>query len=555
MRADVIRLYKSVHTWTGIVAGMALFIAFYAGALSVFKIPIARWASPPSPGVETVALADAPALINATLRQRPQAAKDFHLYIEPGEHVPARMGWSERPPGPPGEDHDDSHARHFSATLLRIQSESPSALPDFIDTLHRVVGLPTDTDNHRRLMGVIAALYAVALVSGLIVLLPTLVKDFFALRLGKNLKRMWLDAHNVVGLMSLPFHIVMALTAVVFAFHDDIYDIQDKLFHHGRLNAVWAGPAAAKAAAPPPPRDVSTMLPPAQLLAQVHTLAPDFQPRAMQYLQVTGPKPSVRVWGMDARDIARSSRGGFVALDPYTGRVQNQDLLPGHQSATAATLTSFFTLHFATFGGDTVRWIYFVLGLAGAFLFYSGNLLWVESRRKSLRRGQPAPVQARSTAIMAALTVGVCLGSVIGISATIVSAKALYGVVDHLPAWHMGAYYACFFGSIAWALWAGAGRAGVHLLRAASLTTLAIPLSSLVAAFWPSPTRWVHTSLAALGVDLVALVGAAIWWWLARVTARRVRHGRTDSVWSAPPGLRAASSEEVNGAGCQRSSA
>ena len=42
-------------------------------------------------------------------------------------------------------------------------------------------------------------------------------------------------------------------------------------------------------------------------------------------------------------------------------------------------------LHFGEFGNAWVAWLYFLLGLGGAFLFWSGNLLWVESRRK--RRG------------------------------------------------------------------------------------------------------------------------------------------------------------------------
>ena len=42
MRSEFIRIYKSVHTWTGIIAGMALFIAFYAGAITIFKAPLAR---------------------------------------------------------------------------------------------------------------------------------------------------------------------------------------------------------------------------------------------------------------------------------------------------------------------------------------------------------------------------------------------------------------------------------------------------------------------------------------------------------------------------------
>ncbi|WP_208511462.1 PepSY domain-containing protein, partial [Variovorax paradoxus] len=48
MRADTLRTYKTVHTWAGIVAGLALFIAFYAGALTMFKGPLDRWATPPA---------------------------------------------------------------------------------------------------------------------------------------------------------------------------------------------------------------------------------------------------------------------------------------------------------------------------------------------------------------------------------------------------------------------------------------------------------------------------------------------------------------------------
>ena len=47
MRSDVVRLYKVVHTWTGITAGMFLFIAFYAGSITVFAEPLARWVDPP----------------------------------------------------------------------------------------------------------------------------------------------------------------------------------------------------------------------------------------------------------------------------------------------------------------------------------------------------------------------------------------------------------------------------------------------------------------------------------------------------------------------------
>ena len=41
-----------------------------------------------------------------------------------------------------------------------------------------------------------------------------------------------------------------------------------------------------------------------------------------------------------------------------------------------------------------MRWVYFVFGLSGAFLFYSGNLLWVEKRRRT-RSATKAPPRRR----------------------------------------------------------------------------------------------------------------------------------------------------------------
>lgn len=535
MRTDVIRVYKTVHTWTGIVAGLALFIAFYAGALTVFKEPLTRWATPPgAAGVAAVPLADAPALIARTLAARPDAAKDFRLYLEEAEHLPARLSWQVRPDG--ADDHDTSSARHYSATLdvdgtARIEEFQPSRLAEFIDVLHRVVGLPFDTDPMRWIMGAIAALYTVALVSGVIVLLPTLVRDFFALRLGKNLKRMWLDAHNVVGIVSLPFHLVMALTAAVFAFHDGIYFLQDKMVHGGKLAVAWGGGGSAPA--PATPRDPSTMLPPAELLARAQALSPTFEPAGLQYVQATGPRAVVRIWGHDATAFSRSATGGFVGLDPYSGQVTTADYLPGRQKAANATVSSFFALHFGSFGGTPVKWMYFLLGLAGAWLFYSGNLLWVETRRKARRKDGEPPAQRRDTAWLAAGTVGVCLGCIWGISLTIVAAKWLHGRVADLNAWHMGLYYAAFFAAIGWAFLRGAARASVDLLRTAAIFTFAIPATTLLAWLLPSLGLWAHTSTAALSVDATAFAGGLCFAWMARATARRAKHGPADSVWSA----------------------
>ncbi|GAB2181921.1 PepSY-associated TM helix domain-containing protein [Denitratisoma sp. agr-D3] len=534
MRSEFIRIYKAVHTWTGIIAGMALFIAFYAGAITIFQEQLTRWASPPAVNA-ALPLDEVPTLITRTLQAHPAVAKDFRLELQEDEHWPKGISWQVHEAG--AEEHDYHAARQFVATLegdaARIEEIHPSGLADFIDTLHRVVGLPVDNDPSRWLMGVIAVLYALALVSGVIVLLPSLVKDFFALRVGKNLKRMWLDAHNVVGIISLPFHVVMALTAVVFAYHDGFYAIEDKLIHDGKWATAFARGSAPASA---PPRDPAAMRSPTELLAAVHSLSPSFEPTSLQYLNVTGPRSLVRVWGHDPSAHSPRFMGGFVAVDPYSGKIINTDFLPGKQSFPNAIVGSFFALHFGTYGGMSVQWIYFLLGLAGAWLFYGGNLLWVETRRiKAARESEAAcipPVQRRDVRGMAAATIGVCLGAVCGISLTIVAAKWLHGHVGDLSVWHQLVYYAVFFGALIWSFAAGAARAAIHLLWLAAIFTFAIPATTLLAWLLPGLGMWAHGSAATLGVDVTALVGGIGFVWMARVTSKRVTQGPADSVWS-----------------------
>ncbi|WP_198969650.1 PepSY-associated TM helix domain-containing protein [Xylophilus sp. ASV27] len=535
MRAEHVRIYKSVHTWTGIISGMALFVAFYAGALTVFKEPIRRWSTPPAAIVHPVPLDDVQPLIVKTFASTPAAARGAIVRLEGGQAIP-RVEWQVR--DAKVDEHDENAARHYTAMLsadgsVQVSEQRPSRLVEFIDVLHRVVGLPVDSDPNRWVMGVISGLYFVALVSGVVVLLPSLVKDFFALRAGRNLKRMWLDAHNVVGIVSLPFHIVMALSAVVFAFHDQIFEVQDRLIHQGRWAQAFARPRDTAEQAPG--RNPADMLKPAQLVQIVRQAAPGFEPERLQYAQVTGPKPAVRVWGKNPQAVSPRAVGGFAALDPYSGKLISADYMSGAQNTPNLFISSFFALHMASFGGVAVWWLYFLLGLAGAWLFYSGNLLWVETRRKAQRKGGDMPVQRRDTAFMASATVGVCLGCVAGISLTIAAAKWLPGRVDDVPAWHMGIYYAVFFASVGWAFWRGAARAAVPLLWLAAACTAAIPLSSALAGLLPQSGLWADSTL--LGVDLTALAGVLALAWIARATKRRVHCGPADSVWAVRRGM------------------
>ena len=70
MKAQTVKDYLAVHTWVGIVCGMVLFIAFYAGAFSMLKAEISRWTQPPAAASSAIS-DDGDALMAAYLAEHP----------------------------------------------------------------------------------------------------------------------------------------------------------------------------------------------------------------------------------------------------------------------------------------------------------------------------------------------------------------------------------------------------------------------------------------------------------------------------------------------------
>ena len=532
IRSEILRLYQAVHTWAGVGAGMLLFIGFFGGALTMFKEPLERWASPP-PAVAAAAPAPArlDALVRDVLREHPAARAEFTVHLKPTERDAAPVSWHE---GEGGHDSILAAPRWLAdagpdGTVVRRQD--PTMLAELVDMLHRTGGIPgTLGDEYAGIyvMGVAAVLYFLALLSGVILLLPTLVKDFFAVRRGKNRKRFWLDVHNVLGIASLPFHIVISLTAIVFAFHDQAY---------GALRGVVYGDVPLFAHPHPgaAPQPVALLLAPSALIERVRRAAPGAEPAELLYMDLEGPRPLVRAAIDSPRDMVQGARHGYVIVEPYTGAILDTSMVPGRRGTYSALVTSFFTLHFGSYGGVATRWAYFVFGLAGAVLFYTGNLLWIEKRRKQQVRNGPLPGQPRNTRLVAAATVGVCLGSVAGTGAALAACKWLHAAGIDANTGSLTVYYAVFLGCVGWAFALGAARAAGHLLALCAALALALPATSLCARLLPGLGVWPATSAAAFGVDAVALLAAPLFAWGARRAARRARTGPADSVWSAAP--------------------
>ena len=525
---DLLNIYNSLHTWTGIISGMLLFIGFYAGALTMFEQPLDRWASAPEKQLPTIAPTQRDELIHKLVGTHPEALDGFTLYLEQQENISAPITWMEQDHGVELLSGSRWHASLDASGELIAEQITPSRLGELIDQLHRTGGVPGvmgDDFFGVYLLGIAALLYFLALVSGLIILLPTLVRTLFALRAEKSSKVFWRDAHNLVGITSLPFHLVIALTVVVFAFHDQFYGTLKDTVYGEQEMFNWPDSGQRQV------RQVSQMLSVDQLLERIESAVPGYEVRELTWMRLNTSEPMVRAELINPEQVVRGPLGGYLGLNPFSGRILMDDVLPETANGWGVAVQSFFALHFGSYGGNPVRWLYFLLGLSGAFLFYSGNILWLEARRKRQRRNSPAIQQSRQVRYMAAATIGVCLGSVLATTLVLLCARVISSVADDVNGSYVSLYYLLFCAALIWSFWRGAAQAAPELLSACALAMLAIPASSLLG-WLPGSPLWAHFSLATVSVDLTALVMGLLTAHAARLSWRRARHGDEDSVWS-----------------------
>ncbi|WP_314775137.1 PepSY-associated TM helix domain-containing protein [Cardiobacterium hominis] len=444
--SHLLKTHLPLHTWCGVVSALFLIVCFLAGALTLFLDDLNRWAAPPPPSVMPAPDARQQAQLLDYMAAHPEITTTFTLHLRTTADAPAPLSWERDGEQFWATRDANGQWRRFSAPL--------PALGEVLDDLHRTAGIPGAVGGYT--MGVVAVLYALALISGTVLLLPRLKRQLFALRPEGGRRRAWLDLHNLLGLTALPFHLVIAITTAVFVFYAPLEQ-------------------AMRALSPAADTDVAEavgqgeLLPPATLLARAQAFAPALQAERMVFDALDDRAEAlVVVLG----GTATGGRRLYVALNPYGGALRYRN---SGGSFYHAASDAFAALHFGNYGGYPLRWLYFVLALAGAVLFYTGNLLWLGKRARGERR---------DVRLLAALTVGTSCGAICGMATMLLTARFQPLLPLAAETLAHASYYLPFLTANAYALRRGAGATAALLCVSIALLCAIPATTGLAAVGW-----------------------------------------------------------------------
>jgi uncharacterized iron-regulated membrane protein len=224
-------------------------------------------------------------------------------------------------------------------------------------------------------LGLMGLLLLTAIISGVVLYAPFMRKlEFGAVRTGRTARLKWLDLHNLLGIVTLVWALVVGATGVV----NTLADV---------LLQYWQATEIAAMVKPyegqPPPATLASM---EQSVARAQALQPGMR---VAFIAFPGtPFASSHHYGIYMRgDQALTARlYKPVLVDAGSGRVTDQRTLPWY--LTALLLSQ--PLHFGDYGGAGMQFLWALLDLATIVVLGSGLYLWLKRGRSAARAADAA---------------------------------------------------------------------------------------------------------------------------------------------------------------------
>lgn len=476
-----------LHAWSGLFVCWLLLMVFMSGTASYYRDEISLWMKPELQAAASAApvppvLAAQSAL--AYLRANAPDATRWVIELPTGRQPALAVSWVDTKTAVKKRRARQDQVLLDPASGAQLPAPRATEGGDFLFRLH--------FDLHympivwgRWIVGIAAMGMLVAILSGVITH-RRIFRDFFTFRPHKG-QRSWLDAHNAVAVLALPFHLMITYTGLVTLMF--MYMPAPKQALYGGDQKTWL-----KDAYPQTARKVTPSGQPAPLT----DLAPLLAQASTRWRGAAPGRIVIDYPGDASATIALARQAGlsFSNSEPvllFQGASGQLLAATDYDAITPSEARrAMYGLHLGRFADPLLRALFFLCGLAGCAMVATGAVLWgVRTRAQAVKAGRIG----FGLRLVDALNIG-------AIACLPIAFAAFFWANRLLPvgmAQRADSEIACFFG--AWAV--AALLAQIRPMRGMWRFQL-----GLGAGLWGGlmPLTLATTEVALAGLDCVALV-------------------------------------------------
>ncbi|UII25718.1 PepSY domain-containing protein [Fulvivirga maritima] len=494
MNKRVYNVFFNVHTVSGIVMSVGLFVCFLAGAFALFMGNINKWQIN-AKSAENVKV-DYEGMISV-LDDEGYNLNGRTMFMQlVDDPMPFVMVMSRPVRG--GEkgatrnvyENSGEGINPNGAISLKIdpetfkiidsaEAEPSNYLGTFLYHLHYFDQIPRVG---LYLSGFVSLFFLLAIISGTIVHWRKIVSNFFTFRLKASIKNFWTDGHTALGIIGLPFQFMYAVTGAMLGLLVVVL-IPASMVLFGGNTAKLLGYIAPAYKTYEKANEIQLERENINDLVQQARKdldVPDYKMAAVNvvnyndknaYLMAEFRQEGEKTFFDDGHVVYRLNDGEQVEIKPF-----------GDNGLTkGGVLHTIRKLHYAHFGGYFMKIIYFILALGTCYVILSGVMIWLEARNSK----KYASKKKFNTAVDA-IYMGTCMGLLPAIAFFFCLAKLMpEGIVDRF-AMMSNIFFLFWLGYIVYAfIIKDLYKINKHALFLTGILGLIIPvLNGITAGMW-----------------------------------------------------------------------
>lgn len=513
-----------LHTWAGLLLGWVLFFIFFTGTLSYLRFEIDAWMMPEKPAVA----ADVPqarAVRQAVDYLSAHAANtDEWLIFLPHRSTggDTLLYWeTEDPAVAGGHTHGDARLDPATGKPQDAKARDTGGGGRLYEMHFSLYYIPWNWAI--RIVGICAMFMLVGIVSGIVVH-KKIFADFFTLRHGKG-QRSWLDWHNILGVTTLPFLLMITYSGLVLytftympAGPAILFGKQPEPFTEEVLG--WAEPSHERASGSAALTSIDDIL---------DEVVRRWGSEQMRYITVRRPGRSnaeliFTASGPDGVSFSRNT----LTFAGATGALTHEGR--SAPSTVARTSDILASLHVGYGASPLLRALYVLSGLAGTAMIGTGLILWSVKRRSRLEQSGRKHF---GLAFVDRLNIGTIVGLPIAVAAYFWANRLIPLDLPHRRDWEVHAMFLTWAAMLIYPIWRPLHRAWIEMFALAGFAYGLIPILNAL-----TTSRHLVASVPAgdwvmAGFDLTALVVgivfAVIAWMVHRKSAENSMPTRSKS--------------------------
>ncbi|WP_460117939.1 PepSY-associated TM helix domain-containing protein [Pseudomonas sp. S2_C03] len=488
-----------LHTWAGLIFGWLLFAIFLTGTLAYFKDETSHWMKPEIPA-RSVSSDVSLNVAQNYLEQHAGGASRWLIELPTAREPGLSVRWQQTPTQR-GERGQFTEKHLDPQTGAEVQGRESTG-GEFFYRFHFQLQMPYPWG--RWLSTFAAMVMFVALISGIITH-KKIFKDFFTFRPRKG-QRTWLDGHNAVGVLVLPFHLMITYSSLVIfmvmvmpasilvSYKGDVRGFYDELFPASTTPQLSGQPAALTPLAP--------------LLEKAREQWGDGRVARLTVNNPGDASASV-VLVRDGSDRVVHDFGSAVTFQGVSGQLLGAT---PQASLPRAIAGSFFGLHMGHFAGPLMRWLYFIFGLSGTAMIGTGLVIWLGKRQLKHAKAAALPFELRLVQI---LNIASMAGLMLAVAAFFWANRLLPLGLTGRADWEVNAFFIVWGLSVLHAVVRPGRQAWFEQLALAAVLFGGVPLLNALTTSYHLAATLAQGDWAMAGFDLTCLATGVFFAWAA----------------------------------------